>query len=136
MSQNTEMHTRVLLVNQHQSSKEKCCRVSTVFILTSRRTEIATSASGAKLQGLLAENALVQSCQELDFFFRDLKTADHKVLCEGCESRHNHRCACSSTRIGNTVDTIIPVCNKNFTRNGKQLTTVLGADEETKSHLH
>ena len=27
------------------------------------------------------------------FFKGDLITADHKVLCEGCESRHNHRYA-------------------------------------------
>ena len=25
--------------------------------------------------------------------FRDLMTVDHKVLGEGCDSRHNHRCA-------------------------------------------
>ena len=38
--------------------------VNTVLKLTSRKTEIARSARGPKLHGLLAENALVQSCQE------------------------------------------------------------------------
>ena len=69
--------------------REKWYRASTVFLLTSRRTEIATSARGPKLQWLLAENALIQCC--LEDFFGDLITADHKVLSEGCESRNNHR---------------------------------------------
>ena len=37
-------HPRVLLVNQLQSREEKWYRVSTVFLLTCQRTEIATSA--------------------------------------------------------------------------------------------
>ena len=52
----------------------------------------AKSAWEPKLQGPLAEDALVRSCPEL-IFLGDLVTADHKVLSEGCESRHNHRCA-------------------------------------------
>ena len=69
-------------------------RVSTVFLLTSRRSEIETSAGAGepKLQGLLAENALVQSCEERKILVGKL-TADHKVLSEGCECRHNHRYA-------------------------------------------
>ena len=38
----------------------------------------------------LCRNALVQSCQEQRIWVKKL-TADHKVLSEGCESRHNHR---------------------------------------------
>ena len=67
-------------------------RASTVLKLTSRRTEIAISASEPKLQGLLAANALVQSCLERKIWVI-LITADHKVLSEGCESRNNHRYA-------------------------------------------
>ena len=47
----TGTHPRILLVNQLQSREEKWCRAS-IFTLTSRRTETATSASEPKLQGL------------------------------------------------------------------------------------
>ena len=77
---NTEM-LPVVLMNYLQSRGQKCHRVSTAFVLTSRRTEIVTSASqffyslaeGPNLrylpenqnyEGSLAENALVQSCME------------------------------------------------------------------------
>ena len=60
---------------------------STVFILTSRKTEIARSARGPTSQGPRAEDVLAESCRN----FGDLITADHKVLSEGCESRNNHR---------------------------------------------
>ena len=39
------------------------------------------------------------------------------------------------TRFGNSVVTILPMWNKNFSGNKKELTKVLGA-KETKSHLH
>ena len=44
VSQNTETHPRVLLMNYLQSSEQKWYWVGTVFTVTSRRTEIATSA--------------------------------------------------------------------------------------------
>ena len=65
-------------------------RVRKASLLTSRMTEIAIFAREPRLRGLLAEDALVQSCPERKFF-GDLKTADHNVLGEGCESRHTHR---------------------------------------------
>ena len=49
-----------LLVNQLQIREEKWYRASTVFILTSRETTIATSATRPRQRGLLAENALAQ----------------------------------------------------------------------------
>ena len=57
-----------------------------------KKTEIARSSRGPKLQEPRAEDAM------RDLFhnrknFGDLITADHKVLSEGCESRNNHRCA-------------------------------------------
>ena len=54
----------VLLMDSQWSREQKwnLARVSTAFILTFRRTEIQTSAWGRKLQGLLAEDPLVQSC--------------------------------------------------------------------------
>ena len=40
------------------------------------------------------------------------------------------------TRLGNPVDTIIPVQNKNFPGDPEEPDEVPGADEATKSHLH
>ena len=59
-----------------------------MFILPSRKTEIARFARGQKLQGHHAEDALARAEN-----FGDLKTRNHKVLNEGCESRKNHRYA-------------------------------------------
>ena len=64
--------------------------VNTVFILTSRKTEIARSARGPKLQGPRAEDALAEPRAEN---VGDVITANHKVLSKDCESRNNHRYA-------------------------------------------
>ena len=64
--------------------------VNTVFILTSRKTEIARSVRGPTSQGPRAEDALVESYLVLKVY---LITADHKVLSNNCESRNNHRYA-------------------------------------------
>ena len=84
--QNIEM-LRVLLMNYLWSREQKWYRVNTTSLLTSRKTGIAISVGGRKLRGLLAEDAPVQSCPERTIF-GDLITTDHKVLSEGCESRH------------------------------------------------
>ena len=55
-------------MNYLQSREPKWYRVSTAFLLTSRSTEIAILVWEPRLQGLLAENALVQSCPERIFF--------------------------------------------------------------------
>ena len=61
--------------------------VNTVFILTSRKTEIARSARVPKSQGPRAED--VPRAGK----FGDLITADPKILGEESESRNNHRYA-------------------------------------------
>ena len=55
-----------LLMNYQWSREQKWYRaqVSTVSILTSGKTKIVTYAWGQKLQGLLAEDVLVQSCSK------------------------------------------------------------------------
>ena len=62
--QNGLMSSRRILWKTVFWNTETYPRVPLVFKLTSRRAEIATSAWKPKLQGILAENALVQSCQE------------------------------------------------------------------------
>ena len=58
---NAETHTQVLFMDYLQSLREVRIWVNTVFILTSRKTEIARSARGPKLQGPRAEDVLVES---------------------------------------------------------------------------
>ena len=60
---NAETHTRVLLMKHLWSLRLREVRiwVNTVFILTSRRTEIARSARGPKSQGTRAEDVLAES---------------------------------------------------------------------------
>ena len=68
--------------------------------------------------------------------FGDLITSGHKVLSEESESRNNHRYAVVVTRLGNTMDTIIPVQIKIFPRDPEEPHEVPGASKETKSHLY
>ena len=101
--QNTETHPRVPLVNYLQSREQQWCRVSTVFILISRRTEIATSAWEPKLQGLLAENALVQSCPErTNWWFNDSRSQSSQWRMSISTQLSIRWCG---TWFGNTVDT-------------------------------
>ena len=79
----TETHTRVFLMSYLQSLREVSIWVNTVFFLTSRKTKIARSVQGPKLQGPHAEDAMAEPYFVLKIF-GDLITADHKVLSEGC----------------------------------------------------
>ena len=54
----------VLLMSYLWSREQKWYRVNITFLLTSRKTGSAVSVWGRKLQGLLAEDAPVQSCLE------------------------------------------------------------------------
>ena len=66
--------------------------VTTVFILTSPKTEIARSARRPTLQGPLCRKRIDGAVPRAENF-GGLITADHKVLSEGWESRNNHRYA-------------------------------------------
>ena len=59
--------------------------------------------------------------------FGDLRTADHKVHSEKCESRNNHRYAVSWCRTWPPNGKGVSVQNKNFTGNTEKLAKVLGA---------
>ena len=90
------MHPHTFLRTQIRNVLRKSYRnqnqSSTVFIFTSKQTEIAKSSCEPNWQGLLAENALAKFYFEREKF-GDLITADHKVLNEESESRNNHRYA-------------------------------------------
>ena len=100
----------------------------------SLKTEITRSASGPKLQGLRAEDAMAKPYLVLKNF-GDLITADHKVLSDNCQSRNNHRYAVVVQDLATQWIQAYP-CKNNFTRNPEKLAKVPGTREETKSHLH
>ena len=56
---------QVLVKNQKQQRRKKWYWENTVFILSSRRTEIAKHAGEPQVQGLFAGNALVMPYREL-----------------------------------------------------------------------
>ena len=51
--------------------------------------------------------------------FGDLVTADHKVLNEGAETRHNHRYSIAVQDLANRWISVVPVQNKNFSGDGR-----------------
>ena len=59
----------------------------------------------------------------------DLITADHKVLSEGCESRHNHRYAVVAQDLATQRLQSYPCKNNNFSGNPEEPTEVPGADK-------
>ena len=67
--------------------------------------------------------------------FVDLITAEHKILWKVWIANQSSICR-GGTRFGNSVDTIIPMWNNNFSGDPEEPDEVPGADEETKSHLH
>ena len=69
--------------------------------------------------------------------FGGLITADHKINSQWRMwiSKKSPICSCGA-RMRNSMDSIISVQNKNCAGNWKELAKVLGADQETQSHLH
>ena len=121
-------------MNYLQSREQKWYRVSTAFLLTSRRTEIAPSTWEPKLQGLLAEDVMVQVVPRAehsgDFIMRitksSVKDVNLDIIIGALWWYKTWR---------NTVVTILPVQNKNFSGDPEEPNEVPGADEEAKSHL-
>ena len=131
--QNTKTHPRVLLVNHLQSGEEKWYRTTTLFILTSRRTEIATSAWEPKKQWLLG-NALVQSCLERKNRLLD-NSRSQSPQWRMWISKQSPICS-RGARLSHSMDPVVSVQNKNFAGDSEEPNEVPGADEETKSHLY
>ena len=105
---------------------------STVFKLTSRKTEIVKCACEPRWEGLLAEDALAK--QRTEKF--GLITADHKVFHEGAESRHNRRYAVVAQDLATQWIQSYPCKNKNVSGDGKEFKKVPRAVGEAESHLH
>ena len=95
-----------------------------------KKTEIARSASEPRSQELFAEGEMANQ------YLGQKKTADHKVLNEGGESRNNHRCPVVVQDFNHSMDSILSVRNKNFTGDGKEFTKVSLAVGKAESHLH
>ena len=68
--------------------------------------------------------------------FGDLKTADHKVLSEGCEPRIHHRYAVVVQDLASQWSQFYPCKTKSFPGDPEERSEVPGADKEAKSHSH
>ena len=79
-------------------------RVSIVSVLTFRKTEIVTSARGRKLQGLLAEDVLVQSWPNAENFGDLIISEITKFSVKGVNHDIIIDTLCCGTRLGNSVD--------------------------------
>ena len=91
VSQNTET-LPVLLKNYVQSREQKWYRASIVSLLTSRKTKLRHLPENQDHKGSLQKRtgtAVPRAENFGDFYF---KTADHKFLSEGCDSRHKYPC--------------------------------------------
>ena len=108
-------------------------RVSTVSVFTSRKTEIVTS-TWRKNEGFLQKTCWYSRAQSGNF--GDLITADHKIRSEGSESHNNHRYAVVVQDLATQWLQSYPCKTKNFSGNPEDPAGVLGADKETRSHLH
>ena len=65
----------------------------------------------------------------------DLRTADHKILSDGGESRHNHRYAAVVQDLA-TEWLQSYACKTKFSGDPEELNEVPGADKETESSSH
>ena len=125
-SSSIQGHTREFL--------KKCYRVSTVFFTHFSKDRNWDICMRTKITRALWRRRTGDTAPRAENF-GDLITADHKVLSEGCESRNNHWYAVVVQDMATRMDSTMPVQNKNFSWNRKEVTKVLGADEETESHL-
>ena len=107
----------------------------TVFILTNLKTEIASSATGPKLEGPRAQDAMAEPYLVLKIL-GDLITADHKVLSESCESRNNHRYVIEVQDLATQWIQLYPCKTKTSQETQRSLQKFLEPDEETESHFH
>ena len=108
---------------------------STVFILTSRKTEIAKSAIEPRLRWLFAQGEMAKTVPQTDKY-GDVISADHKFLNEGGESRDHHRYAVVVQDFGNSMDAMLSVQNEKFSGDGKEFTKVSRTVGKANSHLH
>ena len=119
-------HSQALLMTQIRNVARE--PGSTAFVPTSRKIEIAKSASESGLRGLLAGSALAKPYSGAGKF-GDLLTADHKVLTEGGESRNNHRCAVVVQELATQW------IQKNFSGDGKEHESFSSRQKSQKSFI-
>ena len=101
-----------------------------MFILTSRKTEIARSARGPKSRAPCRRRIgrVVPRAQN----FGDLITADHKVLSDNCESRNNHRHAVVVQDLATQWIQAYPCKNKTFQETQRSLQKFLDSERNPK----
>ena len=112
----------ILLMTSQRSRKQTWyrARVSTVLIRIFRRTancDICLRTKITRAPCRKRTGTVVPRAEQVG----DLITADHKVLSEGCESRHNHRYAVVVQDLATQWIQSYPCKNKNFPGNTKEL---------------
>ena len=128
--QNNEM-LPVLLMNYLWSREQKWYRVNTTSFPTDRNCVICLRTKITRASFRRRTGTVVPRAEN----FGDLITADHKVLREGCESRHNHRYAVVAQDLATDWIQSHPCKTKTSQETEKSLQKVHGTREETKSHL-
>ena len=125
---NTETPTPVLLMNHVQSLRLREVRiwVNTVFILTSLKTEIARSVRGPKSQGPRAGDVFQSrtSCRKFWWFDCSRPQSSQWRAWISQQSSICSRCA----GLGQPMDPVVSVQNKNFSGNTEELAKALGAE--------
>ena len=120
--QHQGIHPQALLVNQIRNVLRKWEPGSTVFLLASRRTEIAKYARVPSLQRAPCKNALVMQYQEQNMlvtWWRHITKFSVKA-----DSRHNHRYAVVVQELATQWIPVVSVCNQNFSEDGNEFTKV------------
>ena len=100
------------------------------FYSLPKKSDIAKHACEPRLRGLLVEDALVKKQYLGQKKFRDLITADHKVLNEESESRKQSPIRSRGTRSCHSAQ------NENFTGDWKEFEKVLRTVEEARNFWH
>ena len=113
-------HPRVLLVKQLQSREEKWCRGKhSINESLPERQKLRHLQENHRLQRLLAENALALPCtSSRKLWWLDNSRSQCSQWRMWISKQSPIRCR--GTRIGNSMDSIIPVQNKNFIRKKKR----------------
>ena len=138
--EDTEVHAPAHTTQDSDSERltkvvSKLNQGSTVFILTSQKTEIPKSACEPKWYGALCRRRTCEVVLRAEEF-GDMITADHKVPNELGKSRHYHRCVVVVQDLATQWILNLIRANKDFTGDGKELAKVSRAVTQAKSYLY
>ena len=126
--QNMETHARVLLMNHLQSRRDKWYPENTVLKLASRRTDISIFAENQYNKGSLQKTHWWSGTSCRKCWWPD-NSRSQSSRWKFWISKQSPICS-RGARSGNSLISIVSVLNKNFSGNWRELTKVLGGNEE------